>query len=86
MAKYCLLSLIRAQHPSGKFSVRRDLDDEQGYYLILIGFELEADATKLAHVLKATKVDAYAGYSSAFEFDSALLAAVPRRSRKAKLA
>ena len=33
-----VLQSIRAQNPFGKFSVRRDLDDEQGYYLIHIGF------------------------------------------------
>ena len=60
-----VLQSIRVQDPSGKFSLRRDLDDEQGYYLIHIGFELEADAAKLVHLLGATQVDAYAGYSSA---------------------
>ena len=29
-----VLQLVQAQNPSGKFSLRRDLDDEQGYYLI----------------------------------------------------
>src|SRR5262245_18917872 len=72
-----VLQLIRAQNPSGKYSLRRDLDDEQGYYLIHIGFVLEADAAKLANLLRATKVEAYAGYSSAFEFDPALLSPGP---------
>jgi hypothetical protein len=71
---------------SGKFSLRRDLDDEQGYYLIHIGFELESDAEKLAQLLRATKVEAYAGYSSAFEFDPALLSPGPRKNRRAKAA
>jgi hypothetical protein len=65
-----VVKLIRTQNPSGKFSLKRDLDDEQGYYLILVGFELETDATKLAHLLGATKVEAYAGYTSAFEIRS----------------
>jgi hypothetical protein len=81
-----VLQSIRAQNPSGKFSLRGDLDDEQGYYLIHIGFELEADAAKLALLLGATKVDVYAGYSSAFEFDPALLNAPPRRKRRAQSA
>ena len=74
-----LRQLINAQHSSGQFSVRRDLDDEQGYLLILIAFANEADAVKLAEVLAAKRVDAYGGYSSVFEFDPALLAAVQRR-------
>jgi hypothetical protein len=81
-----VLQLVRAQNPSGKFSLRRDLDDEQGYYLIHIGFELESDAEKLAQLLRATKVEAYAGYSSAFEFDPALLSPGPRKNRRAKAA
>jgi hypothetical protein len=71
--------LIESQNPTGRFASRRDLDDEQGYYLILIGFELEADAEKVAHLLRATKVDPYAGYRSAYEFDPALL--TPRTKR-----
>ena len=79
-----MAKLIRAQHPSGKFSLRRDLDDEQGYLLILVGFELETDAAKLAALLGAARVEAYAGYSSAFEFDPAILNLQPRRKRIAK--
>jgi hypothetical protein len=74
-----LLQSIKAQNPSGAFSLRRDLDDEQGYFLIHIGFEFESDATALAHVLGATRVDPYAGYSSAFEFDPGLLSQRKRR-------
>jgi hypothetical protein len=79
-----VLQLIRAQNPSGRFSLRRDLDDEQGYYLIHIGFELEADAAKLADLLHAVRVEPYAGYSSAFEFDPTLLSLGPRRKRQTK--
>ena len=57
-----LRQLINAQHPSEQVSVRRDLDDEQGYLLILIAFANEADAVKLAEVLAAKRVDAYGGY------------------------
>jgi hypothetical protein len=41
---------------------------------------------KLAHLLQAKKVEAYAGYSSAFEFDSALLNSGTRKKRRAKAA
>jgi hypothetical protein len=81
-----VLRLVQAQDPSGKFSVRRDLDDEQGYYLIHVGFELEADAVKLANVLRAVRVEPYAGYGSAFEFDPALLSPGPRRKSRAAAA
>lgn len=78
------LRLIRAQSVSGKFSLRRDLDDEQGCYLILVGLELEADAARLAQLLGAKRVDAYAGYSSVFEFDSALLGSAARPKSRAR--
>jgi hypothetical protein len=81
-----VLNLVRAQNPSGKFALRRDLDDEQGYSLIHTGFELEADATKLAHVLHASKVEPYAEYSSTFAFDAALLGPGPRRKPRAPAA
>ena len=35
-----VLQSIKAQNPSGAFSLRRDLDDEQGYFLILVGFRV----------------------------------------------
>ena len=73
--------LITSQNPTGKFSLKRDVDDEQGYYLILVGFELETDAAKLAVLLGATRVKAYAGYSSVFEFDPAFLNLGPRRKQ-----
>ena len=76
--------LIRAQNPSGKFSLKRDVDDEQGYLLFLVGFELESDAAKLADLVGATRVEAYAGYSSVFEFDPAFLNVGPRRKRITK--
>lgn len=72
-------SLIEAQGIHGESSVRRDLDDEQGHLLILIGLALEADAVRLARLLGAKKVDAYAGYGSVFEFDPALLDRARRR-------
>jgi hypothetical protein len=80
-----VLKLIKAQNTSGQFSLRRTLDDEQGYCLILIGLELEADAENLARLLGARRVDAYAGYSSAFEFDLALLEPVQRRNRRTRV-
>jgi hypothetical protein len=80
-----VLKLIKAQNTSGQFTLRRTLDDEQGYCLILIGLELEADAENLARLLGARRVDAYAGYSSAFEFDLALLEPVQRRNRRTRV-
>jgi hypothetical protein len=81
-----VLRSIRAQNPSGKFSIKRDLDGEQGYYLIDIAFELEADAAKVAHLLHATKVAPFSGYRSAFEFDPALLHPGSPRKQRTKVA
>jgi hypothetical protein len=65
--------LVEVRDPTGKFASN----------LILIGFELEADAETLAHPLKATKVDPYAGYGSTYEFDPVLL--MPRTKRPTKV-
>jgi hypothetical protein len=70
--------LVAAQRLSGKFSVRRDLDAEQGYLLIIVGFENASDASGLARSLGAKRVDAYGGYGTVHEFDPALLAPAQR--------
>jgi hypothetical protein len=68
------LQLITAQQPSGKFSIKRDFDQDRAQYLVLIGFEKEADATTLGQSLGAESAERYAGYASqrVFEVDPAL--------------
>ena len=56
--------LITAQRPSGKFTFKRDFDQERAQYLVLTGFEQEADAIKLAQSLGAESDDRYVGYAS----------------------
>lgn len=74
-----LAQLIAMQRPSGKVSMRRSLDDAQGYLLILVGFENRADAATLAQALRAKEVEAHGGYGTVFEFDPVLVTPVQKR-------
>lgn len=83
------LQLNTAQQPSGKFSFKRDFDQDRAQYLVLIGFEEEADATRLGQSLGAEIVDRCVGYASqrAFEFGPDLvkkLSAALKQTKSAK--
>jgi hypothetical protein len=71
-----LMRLILALTPKGKFALRREFDRARGTYVILMGFESEVDAKRLADSVDAKYVARYPGYSSqrAFVLDDELVA------------
>jgi hypothetical protein len=66
--------LVHALQPSGRFFFKRDFDDQSAHYLVLVMFELEADAEALAQAVGAEPVADHPGFASqrAFAFDGAV--------------
>jgi len=58
------LQLIAAQQPVGRYLFKRDFDEGRSRYLVLVAFEKETDANKLADFLEAETIAYYSGYAS----------------------
>jgi hypothetical protein len=56
--------LIAALQPTGQYSLKRDLDRDQGRYLVLVAFENEQDANTFARSLGAETIANYPTYAS----------------------
>jgi hypothetical protein len=64
-----LLQLVLDQRPSGQFSFRRDLDQDRSQYLVLVAYETETDAERLARSVGAAPLEAHSGFASTRRFD-----------------
>jgi hypothetical protein len=61
--------LVHALQPSGRFAFKRDLDDRNARYLVLVAFEHEGDAQALANAVGAEPVVIdHAGFASQHGF------------------
>ena len=56
--------LIGTQRPAGRYSVKRDLDEKRGQYLLLAAFGQESDAREFAEAIGAETIARYPGYAS----------------------
>jgi hypothetical protein len=56
--------LIGRQRPAGRYSVKRDLDEKRGQYLLLAAFGQESDAREFAETIGAETIARYPGYAS----------------------
>jgi hypothetical protein len=56
--------LIGTQHLAGRYSVKRDFDENRGQYLVLAAFEEVRDARELAEAVGAGTIARYPGYAS----------------------
>jgi hypothetical protein len=76
--------LIGTQRPAGRYSVKRDLDEKRGQYLLLAAFGQESDARELAQAIGAETIRRYPGYASqrgvkyGSKFQKTLRAAIKR--------
>jgi hypothetical protein len=70
--------------PAGRYSVKRDLDEKRGQYLLLAAFGQESDARELAEAIGAETIGRYPGYASqrgvkyGSKFQKTLKAAIKR--------